>query len=283
MENQILVSVIIPCYNQGEFLEDCLTSVYASSYREIEVIVVNDGSIDNTHLIIRELQNTFSFHLIEQENQGLAQTRNIGILSSKGKYILPLDADDKIGVTYIENAVKKIESQKNIGIVYSKALLFGEKQGEWKLPTFSFEQILTQNLIFNCALFRMEDYNKTSGYNINMKEGWEDWDFWLSLIELGLDVECLDEIGFYYRIRTNSMVRNLSKEKNRGLRKQIYFNHLDLYLKHFDNPINQYFEIQDLNEFKKSFYHLLNSKDYKIGRFVLSPIRFIKKIIQKKA
>jgi hypothetical protein len=101
------------------------------------------------------------------------------------------------------------------------------------------------------------------------------------LIKLGLEVECLNEIGFYYRIRSNSRERNLDNEKVTRLRKQIYQNHIDLYLENFNNPINQYFEIQDLKEFEKSFNHLLNSKDYKIGRFVLSPIRLIKKIIQK--
>ena len=281
MDKSVLVSVIIPCYNQGEFLEECLTSVFASSYKLVEVIVVNDGSTDNTKSIIDELQNKFIFQVIHQENKGLAETRNVGIRVAGGKYILPLDSDDKIGQTYIENAFKTLELNLNIGIVYCKALLFGEKQGEWILPNYSFEQILTHNLIFNCALFRREDYDKTNGYNSNMKEGWEDWDFWLSLIELGLQVERLEEVGFYYRIRNNSMVRSLNKEKNDRLRKQIYLNHLDLYLNHFHNPINQYFEIKNLKEFKKSFHHLLNSKEYKIGRFVLSPIRFLKKIIQK--
>jgi len=281
MERSVLVSVIIPCYNQGEFLDECLTSVFASSYKQVEVIVVNDGSTDNTKTIIDELQNKFQFRVIHQENRGLAETRNVGIRVANGSYILPLDSDDKIGPTYIENAVKTLELNQNIGIVYCKAILFGEKQGEWMLPNYSFEQMLTQNLIFNCALFRREDYDKTKGYNLNMKEGWEDWDFWLSLIEQGLLVERLDEVGFYYRIRNNSMVRSLNKEKNDRLRKQIYINHIDLYTKHFNNPINQYFEIQNLKEFQKSFYHLLNSKDYKIGRFVLSPLRFIKNIIQK--
>ena len=281
MDKSVLVSVIIPCYNQGEFLEECLTSVFASSYKLVEVIVVNDGSTDNTKSIIDELQNKFIFQVIHQENKGLDETRNLGIRVANGKYILPLDSDDKIGQTYIENAFKTLELNLNIGIVYCKAILFGEKQGEWVLPNYSFEQILTQNLIFNCALFRKEDYDKTKGYNSNMKEGWEDWDFWLSLIELGLEVECLEEVGFYYRIRNNSMVRSLNKEKNDRLRKQIYINHLDLYLNHFNNPINQHFEIENMKEFKKSFHHLLNSKEYKIGRFVLSPIRFLKKIIQK--
>jgi glycosyltransferase involved in cell wall biosynthesis len=281
MDKSGLVSVIIPCYNQGEFLEECLTSVYDSTYKQVEVIVVNDGSTDNSIEIISSLNSKFKFTLIDQLNMGASLARNNGVLASKGKYILPLDADDRIGRTYIQNAVIQLESNDKKGIVYCKAEFFGEKEGEWKLPFFSFEQMLTQNLIFNCALFRRQDFDKTLGYNPNMKEGWEDWDFWLSLIELGLEVERLNEVGFYYRIRSNSRERKLDKEKVIRLRKQIYQNHINLYLENFNNPINQYFEIQDLNEFKKSFYHLLNSKDYKIGRFVLSPIRFLKKIIQK--
>ena len=281
MERSVLVSVIIPCYNQGEFLDECLTSVFASSYKQVEVIVVNDGSTDNSIEIISSLNAKYKFTLIDQINSGPSIARNNGVLASKGKYILPLDADDKIGGTYIKHAVKTLELNQNIGIVYCKAEFFGEKQGEWKLPQYSFEQMLTQNLIFNCALFRREDYDKTIGYNQNMKEGWEDWDFWLSIIELGLEVKRLEEVGFYYRIRNNSRERSLDKEKVTRLRKQIYQNHINLYLKYFNNPINQYFEIQNLKEFQKSFYHLLNSKDYKIGRFVLSPLRFIKNIIQK--
>ena len=281
MDKSVLVSVIIPCYNQGEFLEECVSSVYGSSYKQIEVIIINDGSTDHSLEIITFLKAKFKFTLIDQVNSGPSVARNNGILASKGKYILPLDADDKIGETYIENAVNQLASNNKTGIVYSKAEFFGEKHGEWMLPNYSFEQMLTQNLIFNCALFRREDYDKTIGYNPNMKEGWEDWDFWLSLIELGLNVERLDEVGFYYRIRNNSRERSLDKEKVTRLRKQIYLNHIEFYLKYFNNPIIQYFEIENLKEFQKSFYHLLNTKDYKIGRFVMSPIRFIKKIIQK--
>ena len=276
-----LVSVIIPCYNQGEFLEECLYSVLDSTYKNIEVIVVNDGSTDHSLEIITFLKAKFNFTFIDQVNLGPSIARNNGVLASTGKYILPLDADDKIGNNYIEKAVEVLEQNTKTGIVYCKAVFFGEKQGEWKLPDYSLEKILTQNLIFNCALFRREDYNKTIGYNPNMKDGWEDWDFWLSLIERGIQVECLEEVGFYYRIRKNSRERSLAKEKVTRLRKQIYQNHIELYLKYFNNPIIQYFEIENLKEFQKSFHHLLNSKDYKIGKFVLSPLRFIKKIIQK--
>ena len=279
MEN--LVSVIIPCYNQGEFLEECLTSVFASSYANLEVIVVNDGSTDDTPLLIESLKTKFNFELIHQENKGLAETRNVGIRYSKGRFILPLDADDRIGVTYIENAVKVLLKNESIGIVYCKAELFEEKTGAWKLPDYTFEKMLTQNLIFNCALYRREDYDKTSGYNSNMREGWEDWDFWLSLIELKFQVYRLDEIGFYYRIRKNSMVRSLNAEKNKRLREQIYRNHLNLYLENFENPIQQYHQIQELKEFKKSFHQLKNSRDYRLGRLLLLPLRSFLNLFKK--
>lgn len=282
MKNDLsLVSIVIPCYNQGEFLEECLISVFNSTYKSIEVIVVNDGSKDDTLEFINDLKEKFDFIFIDQVNSGPSIARNNGVLVSTGKYILPLDADDKIGNNYIEKAVEVLEQNIKTGIVYCKAVFFGEKQGEWTLPDYSFEKILTQNLIFNCALFRREEYNKTIGYNPNMKDGWEDWDFWLSLIELDIEVVRLDDIGFHYRIRKNSRERSLDKEKVTRLRKQIYQNHLNLYIKHYQNPINQHFEIENLKELKKSFHHLLNSKEYKIGRFVLSPIRLIKKIIQK--
>ena len=279
--NKKVVSIIIPCFNQGEYLEECLSSVFASSYKEVEVIVVNDGSTDDTKYLMDELEQKITFKSIHQGNQGLAASRNVGIRASQGEFILPLDSDDKIGVTYIENALKVLLAKNEIGIVYCNAELFGEQSGKWNLPYFSLEKMLTENLIFNCAVFRRSDYDKTNGYNSNMKEGWEDWDFWLSLIELNLKVHRLDEVGFYYRIRKNSMVRSLNAEKNRRLRKQIFENHIKLYLENFENPIQQHFKIKELEEFQKSFHQLKNSFDYQLGRLLLLPLRSIKKLFKK--
>lgn len=279
MEN--LVSIIIPCYNQGEFLEECLSSVYDSSYKQIEVIIINDGSTDNSKEIIEALSFNFNFKFIHQENSGPSIARNNAIQASSGAYVLPLDADDLIGTNYIEKAVEVLENQDSVGIVYCNAELFGEKSGIWNLPSFSLDRMLTENLIFNCALFRRSDFDKTIGYNPNMKEGWEDWDFWLSILELKKEVVKLELVGFYYRIRSNSREHASIDGRMERLRKQIYQNHLQFYIDSFSNPIEQHFKIKELKEYKKSFYHLLNTKDYKIGRFVLSPFRFIKKIIQK--
>jgi hypothetical protein len=141
--------------------------------------------------------------------------------------------------------------------------------------------MLARNLIFNCGLFRKVDYDKTLGYNDNMREGWEDWDFWLSLIELGLKTYRLETVGFYYRKRSNSRDRSIDIDKIKRLRQQIVQNHKDLYLANFYNPIEQYHRIKELEEFKRSFYHLKNSKDYRLGRLLLLPLRLVLNLFKK--
>ena len=281
MKNKDLVSVIIPCYNQGEFLEECLTSVFASSYTNLEVIVVNDGSTDNSNEIIQQHQYQFKFTYINQSNAGPSNARNQAIKVARGSYILPLDADDKIGKDYISQAVQVLSSNPEIGIVYCHAEFFGELNGKWNLPDFDLQLMLARNLIFNCGLFRKVDYDKTSGYNDNMREGWEDWDFWLSLIELGLKTYRMETVGFYYRKRLNSRDRGIDKVKIKYLRNQILQNHKDLYLTNFFNPIEQYHQIQELKEFKKSFHHLKNSRDYRLGRLLLLPLRLVLNLFKK--
>ena len=275
------VSIIIPCYNQGNFLEECLNSVYSSTYDKLEVIVVNDGSTDNSKEIIDKLNLRFHFKAIHQGNAGPSTARNIGVKASSGEYILPLDADDKISEDYIEKAVSVLDAKKEVGIVYCDAELFGEESGKWNLPIFSLEKMLTENLIFNCALFRRKDYDVTAGYNPNMKEGWEDWDFWLSLLELNREVVKLDSVGFHYRIRKNSREHKTVDGRAQRLRKQIYQNHVTFYTDFFANPIDQHFHIQELKEFQKSFYHLKNSNDYRLGRLLLLPLRTLKKLFKK--
>ena len=265
-----LVSIIVPCYNQGKYLPETLDSILKQSYNEWECIIINDGSSDNTEDVALKYCNIDTrIKYIRQNNKGLSSARNSGIRNCNGKYILPLDSDDLIGSTYIEKAINIIENNDKIKIVYCRAKLFGEIHKEWNLPQYSLEKILGSNCIFCTALYSKEDFLKTKGYNTNMKYGFEDWDFWLSLIEL--DPSCqvyqLDEILFYYRIRKKSMARQLDQEKYSYLRKQIWINHQQLYSNFFYSPIDS-FEYQQIT----------NSFEYKIGKLIIKPIQFILKI-----
>jgi len=260
-----LVSIIVPCYNQGRYLKMTLNSVLNQTYKNWECIIVNDGSLDNTERIAREyLLIDKRFKLINQKNQGLSKARNNGIDHSKGCYILPLDSDDIIGSDYITKAVDVLDTNGNISIVYCKAKLFGKKRGEWNLPDYSLERMLGGNCIFCSAFFRRSDFLKTKGYNPNMIYGYEDWDFWLSILELGGDVYKIDDILFFYRIRSNSMNKNIDENKLKISRKQIYLNHKQLYNSNFFNPIYSF-----------EYERYACSPEYKIGKILLFPIRFI--------
>ena len=227
--NPSKVSVVIPCYNQGAYLEEAVHSVLAQTYPDLEIIIVDDGSTDSGTVNLLKTLTHPKVRSIRTENQGLAAARNNGIREASGVYILPLDADDKIGPEYLADAVPILDRHRDIGIVYCEAAYFGAREGHWALPDYTPEQILYQNLIFCSALFRRKDWEAAGGYNINMVYGWEDWDFWLSLIRLGTKVYRIPKVHFYYRIRNASMIQAMDDEKQFFMRLNAVLNHRDMY------------------------------------------------------
>lgn len=211
MQNS-LVSVIIPCYNQGQYLQEAVDSVLASTYDNIEIIVLDDGSTQDI-----EFLKTFAAKktkVIHQEKQGVAEARNNAIKVAGGKYILPLDADDKIHSTYIEKAVNVFENSDKISIVYCEIEFFGTKQGKWELAEYKFPDILAGNSICNTAMYKKNDWELCGGYKKEMIYGFEDWEFWLSLIERGAEVYRIPEILFSYRQHNVSRSSKISKNSN---------------------------------------------------------------------
>lgn len=223
------VSVIIPCYNQGAYLEESVGSVLAQTFRDFEILVVDDGSADGETVQILEGCAWPQTRVIHTGNQGLAAARNNGIREAAGQYILALDADDKIGSDYLAEAVHILDHHPDIGIVYSEAAYFGARTGHWHLPDYATDQMLFQNLIFCSALFRREDWKRVGGYNVNMVYGWEDWDFWLSLIHLGVKVYRIPKVHFFYRLREASMIQAMDEGKRFYMRLHAILNHRDLY------------------------------------------------------
>ncbi len=204
-----LVSVIIPCYNQGQFLAESIGSVQASDVDDYEIIVVDDGSTDPETCRILDRLTYPRTRLVKRQNGGLAAARNSGIGEAKGQYILPLDADDRISPQYLSQAVAVLEADRSVGIVYCRAERFGAESGPWRLPRFSRWRMALGNLIFCSALFRRADWALVGGYDEALRRGWEDWDFWLSLLEQGRTVRCLELTGFYYRKNQTSMAAGM--------------------------------------------------------------------------
>jgi len=276
MENRPIISIIVPCYNQAQYLSDTLKSVLAQELTEWECIIVNDGSIDNTEEIALKWckkDNRFSYY--NKENGGVCKARNYGIKKSMGKYILPLDADDIISKEYTKEAIVIFENNRDVKIVFSKAMMFGEAEGEWSLLPYSYQNMLfVRNCIHCSGIYRRSDYEKTIGYNPNMNEGWEDYDFWLSILHENDIVIKLEDFHFFYRIKKISRTTEISKDIERKLRLQLFRNHEDIYLKYF-NPIEIYNELKLLK-------NIQNTKQYKIGGIIVKPFRFLYSLFIKK-
>lgn len=225
-----IVSIIVPCYNQGHLLCDALDSVLMQTYIDWECIIVNDGSTDNTESVaLAYCEKDARFMYFYQDNQGVIASRNNAIRKSNGRYILPLDGDDKIAPTYLEKAVPIISNNPKVSIVYCLVEQFGEKEGLYFLPEFEINRMLLDNCIVVTALFRRSDYDNTKGYNPNMKKGLEDWDFWLSILELGGTAYRIDEVLFYYRIQNSSRNKSLNPVVDK-LKIRMIKNHFKLYL-----------------------------------------------------
>lgn len=207
------VSIVIPNYNSAVFLDETLESALASTYPRFEIIVVDDGSTDHSRAILEVWKSRFpeKIKVFFQPNQGPSIARNQGIHQASGEYILPLDSDDKIHPDYISAAVEKFENDPEIKVVYCEAEKFGCRNEYWRLRPFSLDALALDNMIFVSALFKKSDWNRTGGYDPRFFCGWEDWEFWISMLKNGGKVEKLPMVGFYYRIRKGSRRKSTDK------------------------------------------------------------------------
>ena len=226
-----LVSVIVPIYNAAPYLQETLDSILASTYRPIEVVMVDDGSTDNSLAIAKAYcEQHAECQVITQDNRGVSAARNTAIKAAKGTYILPIDADDKIADTFIQKSVDIMEENDNVRVVGCRCWMFGVVNKEWELPTFSHALLARKNMIPATALYRKADWGRCGGY-CEQEIYREDWDFWISMMELGGTFYKIDEILFYYRISTGSR-RGLAKGRKKIIVDAINRRHPE-YLKNY--------------------------------------------------
>jgi len=237
------VSVVIPCYNQGSFLDEAVDSVLNQTFQDFEIIVVNDGSTDKTTTKLLATYQKPKTRIIHTENRGVAAARNLGIKESRGDYILPLDADDKIEPEFLQKCVDILENHPDISIVYCLGALFGAEKRMICASEFSARKMLLSNLVFASALFRREDWQAVGGYNSNMTRGCEDWDFWLSLVEKGRRFHRIPEILFHYRIKDISRNASMDIETQVEMHLQLMKNHHVLFIEHTRPLLRIYYKI----------------------------------------
>lgn len=210
-----VVSIIIPCYNQGIFLDEALQSVSQGTGKGLsEIIIVNDGSTDESTLNRLKELSAKGYTVINQTNKGLGAARNAGIRAATGTYILPLDSDNKIKSEYILEGIKLLDSDPSLDVVYSNAEYFGEKKGIWESGEFNLQRLMIENYIDACAIFRKSTWEKVGGYDEKMPVmGYEDWDLWLKIAFQNGKFTFVNKALFYYRYSAKSMIRSVQKDR----------------------------------------------------------------------
>jgi len=225
------VSVIIPCYGQAGYLGEAVASVVAQTFTDWEIVVVDDGSPDDT---AEKAQRLVAAHpdrrirLLRQVNQGLPSARNNGIAASTGRYILPLDADNLLMPEMLEKTVALLEAEPSVAIAYTDYERFGKESRRNDTGVWNIDALAFSNQLEACSLFRREVWGAVGGYNPNMRWGYEDWDFWIGAAEHGFVGKRIPEPLFRYRIKEWSRDVGAWK-KRRALRRQIALNHPALF------------------------------------------------------
>src|SRR5437868_13505635 len=202
------VSIVIPCFNQGAMLREALASVeQVRNANLLEVIIVDDGSSEvETSKILSEAQEA-GYSVVSQPNRGPGAARNTGIRLAKGEFILPVDSDNRVRDVYLNRGVSLLKNNPSVGVVYANIQYFGERSGRWHVPEFNLLSLIRMNFIDTCALYRRKLWEELGGYDEKMLlMGVEDWDFWLRLACHGATFAHLDEIGFDYRVRKDSLI-----------------------------------------------------------------------------
>ena len=210
-----LFSIIIPCFNQGIYLTDCLNSLLEQSYENWEAVVVNDGSSDNTQQIAEDFQRKDSrFKLINQNNAGLSSARNMGLQNARGHRFIFLDADDYLYPTTLAEISKVVRiCDENTLIQYGYTYVSEDKKRLLRevLPKESdslFPHILKEVPgPCNSICISNELVKKIGVFDITLKS-LEDWDFWLRAAKCGASVKYIQTSLVHYRYVKNSMSRN---------------------------------------------------------------------------
>lgn len=227
------VSVIIPCYNLGRYLDEAVESVRAQTFADHEIVIVDDGSTDDDTKALLGAWHKPGTRLIRSENKGLPAAKNLGIANTTGRYICALDADDRLEPTMLEKSVAALEAEPTVAFVSHWLRYFGDATGDWTPADCGFPALLDVNTVNGAALVRRTAVDAVGGYDETFRSGCEDWDFWITLVERGYAGRILPEVLFHYRRREGSMSRAMQEQEGHpALYRKLVTKHLDGYRRH---------------------------------------------------
>jgi Glycosyl transferase family 2 len=195
------VTVVVTCFNYGRYLSESVGSVLEQTFTDFELIIVDDGSTDDSLAVARSLAaRDPRIAVITQPNAGQpAIPRNLAISRGRGRYILCLDADDTLGANVLERCKAELDADPRAGLAWARLQEVGGTNTLHDHPDWSIERLRTRNYIPCTTMFRREAWEAAGGYNTNVR-GYEDWDLWLGIAEAGFTGRAAHGAVWYYRL-----------------------------------------------------------------------------------
>jgi glycosyltransferase involved in cell wall biosynthesis len=223
------VSVVTPCYDQGTLLLEAIASAERHAPPRCELIIINDGSRQPLTVEILNLLKRCGYFVFDQENAGLSAARNKAISLARGRYILPLDDDNRIREGFLTESIRVLDGNPEIGIVYGDRYDFGLRTSIEPIADFDLDFLLDGNYIDACAVFRKQVWIDCQGFDSSMCP-LDDWEFWVNAAERGWRFHHIARVTFDYRVRPGSLISEIrSGATTDGFQRRIRAKHSGLY------------------------------------------------------
>lgn len=225
----LTVSIVIPVYKKEAYLADTLDSILAQTHKNLDIILLNDGSPDGCPAICESYASSdCRIRYVNKKNSGVIDTRNMGLGMAHGELIIPFDADDIMPADFVANLVQAAQNHSDVTVFAPGARAFGAREGDIVFSSHDLPSLLYRNGLPNSCAFRKRALNTISGYNPTMTDGLEDWDFWLYFVERDLRIMRVPNTFYFYRVMPGSR-NNMPARTRHRLKRQLISNHPELY------------------------------------------------------
>jgi glycosyltransferase involved in cell wall biosynthesis len=234
VERGLLVSIVIPNFNLGRFVGEAIASALAQTHPDLEVIVVDDGSSDDSLTHIRATPGFLAGRvaLVAQANGGVARARNAGAARASGRFLVFLDADDLLEPAYVERCLAALQAAPpSTGYAYTQMRYFGASEGIYRSKPFGRWRLIRGNFINASALVRREAFEAAGGFDPGLT-GHEDHALWVALLELGWTGVFVAEPLLRYRRHEAASRNTLTRARLRELHADVAIRHPGLFWLH---------------------------------------------------
>lgn len=227
---ETLISVVIPCYNDGRYLPETIGHLRKQTYQHFEIIIVNDGSTDQETLHILDQLSSEGIQVLHKANGRMSSARNHGVRAAKGEILVTLDADDHFAPDFFQKGLAALQQDPNAAVVTSHMKMFGESTGISKPRGGDQYNFLFSSECPACAMVRKSCWDAVGGYDESMTMGYEDWEFYIRITQQGWTVAVIPEVLFFYRQTQKSTHKNSTIPNRESIIRYIVEKHAAWYL-----------------------------------------------------